>query len=284
MSNGSLTIGGNFNYGGQFYPSGNWTGTNTAGLLMECADNTEIAIHDNGTRVASFMYYQGGPNNNRFTMGRNMGWTGGASIFHFAGSVGINNATPISSGILTFLSIGNAGVTNSEGTICIGKNTGGGATRQYRIGYTDNYSWCIGDYGGNNIAGTWIQQFYCAYSAPVASLFITAAGYVNMQYGYGNGSDERIKTNIKTIENALDKTLLLRGVEFNLILEPEKKRIGLIAQEVELIMPEVVHTDENTTLKSIEYQNLVGLLIEAIKDQQKQINELKNILIKNNLY
>ena len=105
-----------------------------------------------------------------------------------------------------------------------------------------------------------------------------------MRYNYGTGSDERIKTNIKTIENALDKTLLLRGVEFNLILEQEKKRIGLIAQEVELIIPEVVHTDENTTLKSIEYQNLVGLLVEAIKDQQKQINELKNILIKNNLY
>jgi hypothetical protein len=104
-----------------------------------------------------------------------------------------------------------------------------------------------------------------------------------MAYGYGTGSDERIKTNIKTIENALDKTLLLRGVEYNDIrIEPERKRIGLIAQEVELIMPEVVRTDDEG-LKSIEYQNLVGLLIEAIKDQQKQINELKNILKNNNL-
>jgi hypothetical protein len=54
-----------------------------------------------------------------------------------------------------------------------------------------------------------------------------------MQYGYGQSSDERIKTNIKTIENALDKTLLLRGVEYNDIrIEPERKKIGLIAQEV----------------------------------------------------
>ena len=59
--------------------------------------------------------------------------------------------------------------------------------------------------------------------------------------------------------------------------------MGLIAQEVELIVPEVVNTDSETTIKSIEYQNLVGLLVEAIKEQQKQINELKNILIKNNL-
>ena len=103
-----------------------------------------------------------------------------------------------------------------------------------------------------------------------------------MQYGYGGASDERIKTNIKTIENALDKTLLLRGVYNDIRIEPEKTKIGLIAQEVELIIPEVVRTDDDG-MKSIEYQNLVGLLVEAIKEQQKQINDLKNILIKNNL-
>ena len=62
----------------------------------------------------------------------------------------------------------------------------------------------------------------------------------------------------------------------------QKKKIGLIAQEVELIIPEVVRTGDDG-LKGIEYQNLVGLLIEAIKEQQKQINELKNILNNNNL-
>ena len=98
-----------------------------------------------------------------------------------------------------------------------------------------------------------------------------------MQYGYGISSDERLKTNIKTIENALDKTLLLRGVEYNDIrIEPEKKKIGLIAQEVELIVPEVV--GESDGIKNISYGSLVGLSIEAIKDQQKQINELKLIL------
>ena len=105
-----------------------------------------------------------------------------------------------------------------------------------------------------------------------------------MMYGYGQSSDERVKTNIKTIENALDKTLLLRGVNYNdFRIEPDKLRMGLIAQEVELIVPEVVNTDSETSIKSIEYQNLVGLLVEAIKEQQKQINELKNILIKKNL-
>ena len=140
-------------------------------------------------------------------------------------------------------------------------------------------------YGNTNSTNTLTSQLAILYSAPGSALVIQSSGYVQMAYGYGTTSDERIKTNIKTIENALDKTLLLRGVEYNDIrIEPERKKIGLISQEVELIVPEVVRTSEEDGIKSIEYQNLVGLLVEAIKEQQKQINELKNILIKNNLY
>ena len=54
------------------------------------------------------------------------------------------------------------------------------------------------------------------------SLLINDAGNVRMQYGFGQASDERIKTNTKTIENALDKVSLLRGVEYNdMRIEPE---------------------------------------------------------------
>jgi hypothetical protein len=56
MPSGSLTIGGtNTDYGSNFYSGGAWSGTYTAGLLMECATKTEIVIHDGGTRLASFM-------------------------------------------------------------------------------------------------------------------------------------------------------------------------------------------------------------------------------------
>jgi len=96
----------------------------------------------------------------------------------------------------------------------------------------------------------------------------TAAGNVN------SASDERLKENIETIPNALDKVLALRGVEFNKIETPEKRDIGLIAQEVEKILPEVV-SEDSEGLKSISYANLVGLLIEAIKEQQEQIQKLK---------
>ena len=69
MAPGSLTIGGiDRNYGGG---STKWN-TNTAGLLLETLDNTEIAIHDSNLRLASFMYYESA--NNCFTIGRDMGW------------------------------------------------------------------------------------------------------------------------------------------------------------------------------------------------------------------
>jgi hypothetical protein len=69
MQSGSLTIGDTaLNYGGGDL----WT-TNTSGLLLECSSNTEIAVHDNATRLASCMYYQG-DTINQLTIGRDMGY------------------------------------------------------------------------------------------------------------------------------------------------------------------------------------------------------------------
>lgn len=89
-------------------------------------------------------------------------------------------------------------------------------------------------------------------------------------------SDIRVKENIRTIENALDKVKKLRGVEYNKIDNPERS-IGVIAQEIEDVLPEVVKED-NEGMKSVAYGNITAVLIEAIKEQQKQIDELKNQL------
>ena len=86
-------------------------------------------------------------------------------------------------------------------------------------------------------------------------------------------SDRRVKENIKTIENASDKLLKLRGVEYNKIGET-KKSIGVIAQEIEEVLPEVVSTDTNG-MKSVAYGNITGVLIEAIKELKAEIEELK---------
>ena len=82
-------------------------------------------------------------------------------------------------------------------------------------------------------------------------------------------SDERLKSDIETIDNALDKVMNMRGVSFT---KQAEKGIGVIAQEIEKVLPEVVTDGE---YKSVAYGNIVGVLIEAIKEQQKQIDELK---------
>ncbi len=103
--------------------------------------------------------------------------------------------------------------------------------------YISGFTFCIGDSGSiYNNSNSQSQQFGISYQAPQASLGIDSTGRVIMPNCYGTSSDERINTNIKLIENALDKTLLLRGVEYNdFRIDPDKTHIGLIAQEVEFI-------------------------------------------------
>jgi hypothetical protein len=88
------------------------------------------------------------------------------------------------------------------------------------------------------------------------------------------GSDREIKDNIQTLNNALEKTLALRGVSFN-YKKSGRANIGLVAQEVQEIVPEVVSVNDSTGFLGIGYGALVGLLVEAIKEQQTQIDDLK---------
>jgi len=88
-------------------------------------------------------------------------------------------------------------------------------------------------------------------------------------------SDRRLKDNIQIIDSALDKTLALEGVSFT-FKNTGKDSIGLIAQNVNEIVPEVVEYNEEADTMTVSYGNLVGLLVEAIKNQQKQINDLRD--------
>ena len=88
-------------------------------------------------------------------------------------------------------------------------------------------------------------------------------------------SDEKLKDNIKVIENPIEKVKQIRGVTFTRNdLEDERKHTGVIAQEVEKVLPEVVLHDKDTDIKTVAYGNMVGLLVEAIKEQQETINKL----------
>ena len=89
-------------------------------------------------------------------------------------------------------------------------------------------------------------------------------------------SDERLKENITVIPNAIEKVSQIRGVTYTRNDQKDKEKVyaGVIAQEVEKVLPEVVNTTEDDT-KTVAYGNMVGLLIEAVKEQQEQINQLK---------
>jgi hypothetical protein len=93
-------------------------------------------------------------------------------------------------------------------------------------------------------------------------------------------SDIRMKTNIKVIDNALKKVQQLRGVTYDRTdREYNIKQTGVIAQEVLKVLPEAVCGSEEEHY-SVAYGNMVGLLIEAIKEQQKQIEELKMLIVR----
>ena len=105
-------------------------------------------------------------------------------------------------------------------------------------------------------------------------------------------SDERLKDNVTTIENPLDKIKALRGVEYdwNDGSRKGKHDLGLIAQEVEMVIPEIVHEhqmpllnddeEDETLYKTVDYEKLTAVLIEGMKEQQNQIDSLKSELAK----
>lgn len=104
----------------------------------------------------------------------------------------------------------------------------------------------------------------------ISTAALTATGDVTAA-NFVSSSDIRLKGNIEDIDGAINKVMQLRGVSY---VKQDRKEIGVIAQEIEEVIPEVVHTAADG-YKSVAYGNIVGLLIEAIKDLQTQVDELK---------
>lgn len=108
-------------------------------------------------------------------------------------------------------------------------------------------------------------------------------------------SDESLKENIQGLDNSLEKLKKLRGVKYDLkkgyfkvsdeklknkLDEEGKNEIGFLAQELKEVFPEVVFLDTTSNLYSVSYTRLVPVLVEAIKEQQTQIDELKKLINK----
>ncbi|MDR0206092.1 MAG: tail fiber domain-containing protein [Bacteroidales bacterium] len=113
--------------------------------------------------------------------------------------------------------------------------------------------------------------------------FAHASGYIWCEKGGYFGSDISLKENIRPIENALQKVLNLNGVRFQYKERsgeeenpnnPEHFRLGFIAQEVEIVFPEVIKNMPDGK-KAMSYTDLIAVLVEAIKAQQAQIEDLQ---------
>jgi hypothetical protein len=135
---------------------------------------------------------------------------------------------------------------------------------------TDLKTW---RHGGQTDGSYVFQTVNDTYTSSTTELSISTAGALTATGDITAFSDQRLKTNITTIDNALNKVTQLRGVTF---IKDDKPGLGVIAQEIQKVFPELVHeaNDEMKTL-SVAYGNIVGVLIEAIKELKAEIDELK---------
>jgi hypothetical protein len=113
------------------------------------------------------------------------------------------------------------------------------------------------------------------------NLQVNGTGYVSSNFTVGGtiteNSSLRYKENVETVKYGLDKVLQMRGVTYDK-KDNGVKEIGVIAEEIYEVLPEVVLKNEEGEIDSVSYGRIVGVLIEAIKEQQKQIEELKSLI------
>jgi hypothetical protein len=190
-----------------------------------------------------------------------------------SGSVGIGNSTPpIKLWVPGASTTTGIGVYNGDVAIILG-NTGGGVNGgsiQVKAGGssstigTTNYSLLLNPDGGNVGIGSAAP----AYTLDVSGT-IRATGDV-IAY-----SDSRVKTDLKLIDNALNKVSNIHGYTFlRTDTENPVRQAGVIAQEVREILPEVVYKDDKG-MYNVAYGNMVALLIEAIKEERQKREALE---------
>ena len=167
-----------------------------------------------------------------------------------------------------------AGALQTSGSITVGSSgtsniyMGGVSGNYFRFHTNNSHTYFDGNVGDIH----WRQGSSTRFIFYMTTANMTVNGTVT-QY-----SDSRLKDNIITIDGALDKVNQLRGVYYNRTdINTSEKQIGLVAQEVESVVPEVVHTaNDELNTKSISYAQLNALLVEAIKEQQTIIDDLKS--------
>jgi len=181
---------------------------------------------------------------------------------------------------------GESGVVNGNGVVGVANQ---GSSLRGVLGISNGGYGVVGQStGGDGVVGTSSsgKGVYGSSSTGYAGYFsgnVYVTGTVTATT-YNVSSSRRWKTNIQTLHRALERVERLRGVSYDAKADGQHN-IGLIAEEVGEVVPEVVVYEENgNDAKSVDYARLSALLIEAVKEQQAQIQELKSQIEKLNAY
>ncbi|MES2850688.1 MAG: tail fiber domain-containing protein [Bacteroidota bacterium] len=219
--------------------------------------------------------------------GNRLGWVSTDPLF----IIGNGNGAGARNNAMTILKNGKTGFgTNTPAGLLHIKHNGQAANPQLVVEEAQNDYSRISFKNAN--PGYWNIE---AYSKPILgsndvakfNFFYSANGYIFSLSGNGNAtltgtlyqnSDESLKQNISPIKNSLGKLMQLNGYNYQWkdTARGTEEQVGLLAQEVEKQFPQLVMTDEQGK-KSVAYANMVPVLLQAIKEQQQQIDELKRL-------
>jgi hypothetical protein len=120
-------------------------------------------------------------------------------------------------------------------------------------------------------------NLYWRQGASTRYYFYTTTANMTINGSLTQNSDERVKENVVEISDCIDKVKAIRGVYYNRTdFNTEVKKVGVIAQEVEKVLPEVILEAPDTGFKSVAYAELTSILVNAIKEQQVIIDDLKS--------
>ena len=191
-------------------------------------------------------------------------------------------STSVNGGTATVTQLNVSGVSNLNVVQAFGINVSGAVTATSFTGDGSRLTGIIADAskqwvttaaGIHTLANVGIGT-----TIPRSKLYVTGDLYVTgiiTSTDYDSLSDKKLKTNIETFKNPIETINQIRGVTFDW-KNTSRPSAGVVAQEIEKVLPQLVHGEDT---KTVNYNGLIGLLIECVKEQQKEIDELKKKIL-----
>ena len=303
-TNSTSYIGGHINYHG----SGNLSlvfgggcvgiGTNVPAYKLHVDGNTGVRNgsffigDETGSTNSAIEFYKSGTTLRLYTNTGAFGGTYGASSVNLDLYSSTAYNTRISGNGASYFNAGNLGIgtTSPSRSLTISELSPGANTNSYLSFNNTAERWVIGNEGG------WSSNDFIIYDTayrmvikaggsvgigttnPISALHVVGTGNFTGDVVAYYSSDKRLKDNLFPIPTPLEKISKITGYEFDWNSNQSTYKghdYGVVAQEIESILPELVQT-RNDGYKAVKYEKLVALLIESIKEQQTQINGLKD--------